>query len=845
MQMRIEEYEKRGLAPDEARRKARERIGNLALHHDRGYDVRGGGVIETVAQDIRYALRLLRKQPGFTATAIATLALGLGVSTVLFSVIDASLLRPLPFSHPEQLVEANITVPSPRSGRTSSLGPSLDDTRRWRALPAVAASAVVRDNSTKTLIDPGTGPERVIVNEVSEGYLSVCGLAPMLGRDVVAADVAAGAPPVVLIGYDYWISHYDASRDAIGRSIRFTEKWSWAGPAGVATIVGVAPKGFYPRVAMWRAQTIEAPVKGTDRRGTGTSTIIRLRAGVTIDEAARALSIDTKADDAGKGPGAAAGVALRSVLQETRSDYISTVNILSGAVGVILVIGCVNVAGLLLARGATRRQEFAIRASIGAGRFRLVRQLLTESVVLAVAGGLAGVFLAWAFLDGLVSLVPLSLPSSSAVAINGVVLTFALVLSLGTSILFGLVPAFNVSRVSLNRALGSGRQGSALTGRTGQLLIGVEVALAVVLVTAGGLLLNSFARANAVDVGLDPSAFVTIEATPVSQEPAVLTQYYRDLVDRIRALPGVEAVSAVDVLPMGETSNTTFFKVEGDPADTGATRRNVMPEYTTALGQAIVQGRRPSAAELGAGGALFMINETAARAWFPDGRAVGRSIATFDKLTGTIVGVVRDVRQDGPLYDPDPEVLVFSREPISSAMNVIVRPVPGGRVSSEALRNAAASIGPAVFVERVRSGSAWFADRIVKSLRRTLLFGLLGVLGLLLTVVGVFGITAYAVTRRTSEVAVRMALGAEPLQVVRQLVASSVVPAAIGAAVGLGIALWSTKAIEKFLFHVAPNDPATLGGVAVFVALAAGAAAWFPARRAAKVDPVSALREGA
>lgn len=791
-------------------------------------------------QDARFAIRLLRKQPGFTAIAVLTLALSIGVSTALFSVIDAALLHPLPFPHPEQLAEAYVATPS-SGGRLSKTYPSVSDARAWRSSAVITASAVVRDNPSKTMIDAGGGPERVIVNEISDGYLNVCGVRPILGRDIAERDVAVGVPSVVLLGYDYWLSRFNANPDVIGRSVRFSEKRSWAGPEGVATIVGVLPKGFYLRVSMWRSQSLEAPYALLDKRGTGASTIVRLRAGTSLDDAAHALTAVIRSQP-GELP--QTEVQLRSFIQETTSGYAPTVNVLASAVGLILVIGCVNVAGLLLTRGATRRPEFAIRASIGAGRGRLIRQLLTESVILAAIGGAVGVLLAWLALDGLVALVPLQLPTTSAVAVNGVVLTFALALSLVTAIAFGLVPAWKISRVSLHHRLSSGgRHGGALTGRGGQMLIAVEVALAVVLVSGAGLLLKSFARTTSVDLGIEPSMFMTLDATPISQEPAALTQYYRDLRDRLRGLPGVAEVSAVDDMPVGDRSNTSFFEVEGHRNRLSATRRNVMPGYLEAMGQRLVEGRVPPEAEVNISGPFFLINETAARAWFPDGHTIGRHITMFPKLVGAITGVVADVRQNGPLSRPGAELLVLSTQPMTRAMRMIIRPMPGARVPSDALRKAALDIGPTAFVEDVRSGTDWVALHVVTPRRRTLLFGLLGGLGLVLTLVGAFGITAYAVTRRTQEMAVRMAFGAEPRQVVRQIVIGSVGPALIGALAGLGAAYLSLRVIAKFLFQVSATDPATLAAACAVVALAVGIAAWLPARRTARVDPAKVLRE--
>jgi predicted permease len=846
LEMRIEEYERRGLSRREARSQAMKRFGNPSVHQDRGYDVRGGGVIETILQDVRYAVRLLRKQPGFAATAIITLALGIGVSTALFSVIDAALLHPLPFPHPEQLYETTIFTPAPVSGgRSREVGPSLNDARDWRAHGAVLGAAVMR-TPWKRVVDAGAGPERLDVGEMSDGFLGVCGVAPVLGRDLAADDVKPGAAPVVLLGFGYWQSRFGGDPGVIGRTVRFLENQGAAGGVS-ATVVGVLPKEFYSRVTIWRATVLQLPFVGPDRRGTGAATIVRLRPGTDLTAAAREMSrLSTHSFSVGD-RGAADQVRMVPLVGETTRGYATTISTLSWAVGLIVLLACVNVAGLLLARGATRAPEFAIRASIGAGRARLIRQLLTESLVLALAGGVLGALAAWVSLEALVSIVPLRLPATSVPAIGLPVLAFAFALSLVTSIVFGLIPAFKVSRVNI--ASGVGGRGSAragLSGRTGQTLIGLEVAIAIVLVAAAGLMIKSFAAATAVDVGFDPSSIIVMDAAPIDQKAGVLSQYYPALVERVRAMPGVAAASAAVSMPMSGSFSMGFFQAEGG-ASASATSRVVFPGYTRVLGLTVSQGAEPSAADLAAGRKMVMLNERAAADWFHGASPVGAILKTFcaggKSCEAQVTGVVNDTKQDGPMYEPSREVLEFSNGSVSQAMMVIIRPENGARVSTEALRRAATSSGPEAFVDRIRSGSELLAERVLTPRQRTLLFGLLGALGLMLTLVGVFGVTAYAVTRRTPEMAVRLAFGAEPRQIVRRIVVSSAWPAAIGTVAGLGGAYVSTRTIAKFLFHVSPTDPATFAIVCIGVAAAAGLAAWLPARRTANVDPVKVLRE--
>lgn len=843
LQMRIDEYERQGFSRDDARRKAMKRFGNLFVHRDRGYDVRGGGVLETILQDVRYAIRLLRRQPTHALTAIATLALGIGAATALFSVIDAAVLHPLPYANPERLANALILEqPDPR-GRSSKTFPSLVDVRLWRSLPSIAAAATFRPSAPVSVVDAGGGPERVMVNVMSEGTLEVCGMRPVIGRAFTDADVAVGAPPVVVLGYRYWRSHFGGSADVLGKTIRFVDANGWAGPPGTGTIVGVAPDAFFPAAAMWRALTIDPKFKSDAKRGSGRDVVVRLAAGASFESAANEAA--ALSNRGATGDDRLAGVEFDSWFTDASSGYATTLKTLAAAVGLVLVIGCINIAGLLFARGAARRPEFAIRASIGAGRGRLVRQLLTESLVIAAIGGSLGVLLAWLSLDALTALVPLRLPSSSTVSINWLVLFFAVGLSILTALMFGILPAFASSRVSLAGGANSGgRHGDGFSHRLGQGLIAVEVALAVVMLAGSALLVRSLLAVTSVDVGLDPSKFVSIDVAPMSQEPATLAAYYRDLHARLAALPGVAAVGEGDSFAIGgRTFSTGFFSAGGaSNRPLGMTTRRVTSGYIEAVGQRLVRGRVPAAGEVSES-PLVLINEAAAAKLFPHADAVGQAITIVPNRAATIVGVVGDVKQDGPLYAADPEALVFSTDPPRGPLWVLVRPAPGARLTENELRRIANDIGPRVFIDKIQSGSDWIALRIETPQHRTALFGLLGGLGLVLTLVGTFGITGYAVTQRRQEIAVRMAFGARPDQVVRKVLAASVWPATIGAFAGLVAAFVSTRAIAKFLFHVSPTDPATLGLVCVLVALAAALAAWLPARRAARVDPVNVLRE--
>lgn len=830
VRMRTEEYEHGGEARDAAERRARARLGNLAVIQDRGYDVRGGGVMETVLQDVRYAVRLLWKRPGFSLVAILTLALGVGLSTTLFSMIDAAMLHPLPYPHPEQLVEVRVEVPQ-RNGQISENDPSFDDARAMSALRGVFSQLAVWRGIFRPPIADGTNPERLDGYEISEDYLAMYGAAPIIGRGISEADTRVGAPPVLLLGYNYWQSRFAGQPGVLGQTMRFND--------GQASIIGVLPASFHRGTPIWRPLQ---PPTYPSLRGNGTSTYGRLRPGLSVDQAQRALT-----GVLAQVPGARTGlrVTLHSLMANASAGAQTTVSILAGAVGVILLIACVNVAGLLLAHGATRLPELAIRASIGAGRLRLVRQLLTESLVLSLLGGLVGIVVSWWSLDALVANIPITMSSEAPASINVRVLACGVALSVVTSVLFGLAPAIRLSRGGVARGLARGarRTAAPLSKRGGQALIAAEVALAVILLAGAGLMIRSFERVLAVDLGFKPDTILTMEAVPIDTSAASLGQYYPTLLERVRTLPGVAAAGAINDLPlMGNSTHTTATADNSVSASIQV--RQILPGYFEAMGLPLRQGRWPAEADRTSGQPVMVINREAAQQLFATASPLGHTVEILKK-TAEVVGVIDDVRFNGPLRPSAAEAYQLfnpTSDERPRALVVVVRPSRDARGLLDQLRQAAQAVGPRVLVERVRNGEAWLDDQVVTPKRRTVLLGLLGGLGLLLAVVGVFGMTAYAVARRTQEIGVRMAFGAGSGDVVWAMVKDATLPVGLGIVVGLGAAALATRTISSFLFQTPPTDVSTFAGVAATLGVAACLAAWIPARRAAHVDPVKALR---
>jgi predicted permease len=798
--------------------------------------------MDTWLQDFRYGFRQLLHQRGSSFVAVLTLALGIGLSTAIFSVIDATMLRPLPYPHPEQLVSVSPEETMP-DGRVSRATASMEDMRTWQQSNDLFAMVAGAGSAFRGRIVEGAEPERVQVSHFTEDYLPMHGVAPLFGRNFSREDTDPGAPLVAVLGYGYWMTRYEGRRDVLGQPVRFDTE--------VATIIGVLPSSFNATTPV--ALPLRIPLAEYSRRGTGrVSVYARLRPDVTIEQARERLSARMPPRTLPDGQKTTQPrVAIRSRLDAALAQYRTTVNMLTGTVALILLIACVNVAGLLLARGAARQTELAVRASMGAGRSRLIRQLLTENVVLSLLGAALGVVLAWLTLDALVANIPLSMPSNSPVTLNLTVLSATVLLLIPTTLVFGLIPAIQLSRVRLNSTLArAGRQrGAALSRRGSQLLIAVEVALAVILVAGAGLMIRSFMRISAVDLGFTPRGLIVMEALPLDRSPAVHNQYYVSLLQAIRRIPGMTSAGVVDSFALG--TGTTFTSVVVGTKSEGTTIVEVLPGYFETIGATLKAGRLLTDADYASETHVAIISDTAARKWF-GGIAVGRELirAGTDKTPWTVIGVINDLRHGGPLQlttrsEPDAQVffpLSISEYDLNTAMTVVMRPSGSMRGLPDQLRRVARGLGPRVLVERIRTGEELFGDRVLTPRRRTVLLGLLGGLGLALALVGVFGMTAYSVTRRTAEIGVRLAFGAEPRQVVRTMLRDAAVPIGIGTVLGVGGALLATRVIESFLFSTTPTDPVTLASVAVILCVTGCLAALVPAMRAAKVDPASSLR---
>ena len=657
--------------------------------------------MDALIRDIHYGIRQLVRQRGSSLVAVLTLALGIGASTAIFSVVDATMLRPLPYPDPEQLVRIGAEVVG-RDGRPSRPTPSMDDMRLWQSADDVFSSVAGWGRAFRGRIVDGPEPERIEVLRFTEDYLPMHGVAPVLGRDFSREDTQVGAPLVALLGYGYWQSRHGGRLDIIGESIHLDD--------GVATIVGVLPASFNADTPVFRPLRI--PPTEAPRRGTGRVSVYgRLQPGMTIEGASARLSTLMMGGESA----AEARAIVESRLESTTERHRTTVNVLVAAVGMILLFACVNVAGLLLARGAARQPELATRSSLGAGASRLMRQLITESFVLAIAGGVAGVLLAWATLDVIVANIPMSLPVNSAVEINLRVLLGTAALLIPTVMLFGLVPAMRLSRVSLAPALvRGGRQSvsSPLSHRSGQLLIAAEVALAVVLVVGAGLMIRTYTRLSALDLGFDPDGLITMEVLPLHSDVNVHKTYYMALLGQLRTTAGVTSAGGVNNFSLGSGTTFTSVTVEGESGR--ITLFSVLPGYFETIGVALRDGRLPTDQDYASGFRSAVINETAARELFLDGPAVGRQFMRAGQSEPwTVLGVVADIRHGGPLGDTRVANQVYL--PFEPGLDA---PPPDGPVESARWPRSSPGAGRRVRNNGLRCRAAHFRDRRPHSFRR-------------------------------------------------------------------------------------------------------------------------------
>jgi putative ABC transport system permease protein len=849
---RYAELRRDGIAPDDARAQALDELKDharmreqLAAVERRESTVPPAGapprdrLLAGLWQDVRFALRALRLNPGFAALALTTLALGIAATTVIYAVVDTVLLRPLPYRDADRLVHIWETSGGDVARRSAASYANFVD---WRTESRTIDAMAVVTNVRFTLIEGE--PEEVDATGVTQDFLRLNGLAPLHGRDFVEADYQPGATPAAILSHGAWLRRFGGAQDVIGRRLQTT--------GASLEIVGVLPDvGIY-----WGGNDLLVPftppaVMAAGRHIRAYSVFGRLRPGVTVAEAQAEMdTIAARLTAAHPDTNAGAGVWLQPVRDFQVGSLRQPLYMFLGAVFCVLLIACVNVAGLQVARGAGRGQEIAVRIALGASRGRIVRQLLTESVVLAAAGGALGVLLAWWLFAAIVPLLPVFLPGDVA-AIDTRVIAIVLAASALTGVLFGALPAFGTAGAGAAEGLKvSGRTTSGWGRKVGAGLVLVEIALALVLLTGAGLMVRTLASLYAIDPGFEPRSAVAWRVQPVltgDRESQAIRRdvFYRSLLDAVRGVPGVRSAALVDTPPFRGTTVNVGATPEGAESPVSIVSHNITPGYFETMGIPILEGRDLTDADAAGVPTVAIVSAAAAARLWPGRSAIGAGLrirgAGFPDGPLEVIGVAGNVRHRSLDSDLLTEVYLPTAQGSGSNLIVVARGHDvGGLVA------ALPTLVPRL-PERAIAGPPQTFDELIAATtlqrrNRATLFGVLAGLGLLLAIVGIVGVTAHAVAQRTREIGIRMALGAQQGSVLRTIMGGLAVPLVAGITLGLLGAWAASRTVESFLFGVERTDPIAFAAAPLLLAAAAIVACYVPARRALRVDPVVALR---
>ena len=869
LQMSARDREARGEPADQAAASAHRELGNAALVREVTHDQWRWTWLESLWQDVRFAARMLRKSPGFTAVAVLTLALGIGANTAIFSAVNGILLQRLPYPHSEELAEVSVTKIFPGTSPGSEamvmadLGPSDWQEVRSQS-PAIARFATWKHQ--QFTLTGELAPEIVQGTQVSNDFFSLLGVPPLIGRTLTVRDTQLGQERVVVLSYALWRELFGSEASLQARKINLNEQ--------SYTVIGVMPPQFEfamfgqrDRKGLW-VPLIEQP--GVDKNSEqGVRFLVRLRKGVTLHAFNAQLKTIAPRVSVHWGDFLRGADLVARDLKPQFGDIQTGLMILMGAVTFVLLIACVNVSALLLGRSFGRQREIAVREALGAGRLRIVRQFLTESILLALAGGCAGILFAIWGVSALRAIAPADTMGIDRLQIDARVLWFTLAVSLLTGIVFGIAPALHASAkrsaATFNESLiGSLSRYQAPSRRLRGSLVVFEIALAVILVIGATLVARSFEKLASLELGFRTDHLLTMSMTfsPSVCVPGKTGNLDRcflaanEVLRRVHGMPGVETAASVSGLPLKATTAALTLTVEGQKEEMGLeagnliAERSVSPEYFQLMGLRLLGGRNFSATDIKTAPKVAIVNETFARGIFT-GNPIGRRFNEGDAKNKDsslewieVVGVVSDSRDDlqaGGMMSPE-FYLAFSQSYYPGSANVIIRTQTDPLAMADAVRQQIWSVDKNAPIADVKTMDAILSESVAAPRFRTLLLGAFGALGLLLAMVGIFGVISYAVTQRTREIGVRMALGAQPRDVLRLVLGEGMLLAAIGIATGAAGALALTKLLESLLYEIKPRDPATFIAVAIAVAAAAALACYIPARRAMRVDPIVALR---
>ena len=818
--------------------------------------------METLVQDLRYAFRALRRTPAVTAVAIITLALGIGANTAIFSVLRSMLWRPLPFAEPERAV----MIWSHWKGwdRTWVSPPEFMD---YQAATRIFSSVGAYSTASATLTADGEEAERFSAGVVTASMFDVLGVKPLMGRTFTAEEDQPNGPNVVVLGEAVWRRRYAADPAIVGKSIQINQR--------DFQVLGVMPESFRlpedfagtERTQLWLPIAI-GPVNPQNRGNHGLSVTGRLAPGVELARAQAMVDDVTKQmrDTYTQNYGPEFGATLVSLPDEILGKVRPALMVLLGAVGLVLLIACGNVANLLLVRGEARQRELAIRTALGANRARMVRQLLTESVLLAVIGGGAGVILALWGVSALPAINPSSLPRAESIGIDVPVMLGTLVLAMLTGVIFGLVPAWHLLREDKSaqlRETSRSATSSAAGQRFRRVLIGAEVAVAVVLVIGAGLLMRSFARLTAIPPGFEPSGVLTMRLSlPQATYPTrtSVRNFYDQLFREVRALPGVQVAGAVAGLPLATVRGDWGVQVpgytpppnEGTPVD----MQVVSADYFRAVGMTLKKGRFLTDDDReGTGAPVIVINEETERRYFGGQDALGKVMrlsANADSLWRTVVGVVANVHHRGLTEPARPEMYLPQLQTFLTAtsdsvvlargMSLAIKTSVDPNQLIAPVRRIITSLDRGLAVSEIRTLEDIVARSIAAPRLTATLIGVFAALALILAAVGIYGVVAYVVAQRTTEMGIRVALGAKAADVLKLVVGQGMQPVAYGLAAGVVGALVLSRLLTRLLYGISSTDATTYAGVAILLGTVALLACWLPARRASRTDPMVALR---
>ncbi|MEK6323111.1 MAG: ABC transporter permease [Acidobacteriota bacterium] len=806
--------------------------------------------METLIQDLRYGSRMLVRKPGFTFVALIALALGIGANTAIFSVVNAVLLRALPYSDPDRLIVPATVKPGSYDRGSVTYADVVDWEKEEDVFESVAAFRAVSVDLT------GNGdPVRVQAGIVSEGYFRVMGADPLLGRVFLREEQLPNGPRVIVLGYGLWQRRFGGDPSVLDQSVMINGR--------PATVVGVMPKDsqWPDTIEVWSPLGFGGtPPEWAMRRDNQIwNAVARLKPGVTIEQATAVIkAIASRVEQ--ENPDSRAGVTGRAfTLREwiVGPELRLALIVMLGAVGFVLLIACVNVANLLMARAATREREIAIRTALGAGRTRLIRQLLTESFLLSFVGGGLGLLLALWGVDVLKVMAPASIPRLSEAGIDGGVLAFVAAVSIVTSIIFGLIPAVHASKPDLNETLkegGRGTAGGARGQRIRSLLVIAEVALSLVLLVGAGLMIRSFLRLQKVDPGFDVDNLLTLDITAPRSRYAKLADvagFYERVIGRLESQPGIQSVAASSALPLGGGGFYLgrVFLIEGTPPPpTGVQYEGqwnvVSPGYFGTLGIRLTKGRDFSSRDTAESTQVIIINETMARAMFGESDALGRRIKSWrdENVLREIVGVVQDVRYFGRDDKLQSLVYVPHRQDSWNTMSITLRSAGDPKYVTDLVREQIASVDKDIAVANVQTMRRILDDSVAGRRLNMLLLSIFAAVALILASVGIYGVLSYSIAQRTHEIGIRMALGAGRADVLRLVVGHGLKLVLAGVGIGLAGALALTQVMKSLLFEVSTTDPLTFAVIPLTLAAVALLSSYVPARRATKVDPMIALR---